>query len=239
MAKDSNKSILSSVAAPPSLREMVYRAIKEAIMSKTLKRGEIYSEHGLAAQLGISKTPVHEAILDLESRGFVTLVPRKGIIINELTAGDIRDLYEFRLVIETAALKKVGARLKEKNLQWIREVHQNCIKATQADDHLEYIKWDREFHIYLVSLTNNSYLTAALENVRDLIDWMGVRAMYRPDRLMEVDQEHGAVLEMLEKGDAKNAARLMAEHIRETERNALAGWSQNEKARDSNPEQVA
>ena len=222
------QNLLSSVSAPPSLREMAYKAIKEGIMSNTLKRGEIYSENGLAAQLGISKTPVHEAILDLESKGFVTLVPRKGIKVNELTGQDIRNLYRFRLILETAALRQIGDSLRPRDLAYLNQCHQACIKATEAADHLEYIRWDRKWHLYLVSLTRNSYLMASLSNVRDLLDWMGVKAMYRPDRLAEVDLEHAAVMEMLENGEAELAALRMEEHINATTRNALTGWEQSQ-----------
>ena len=222
------KGILPSVKAFPSLREMAYKGIKNAIMSNQLKRGEFYSEQGLASQFGISKTPVHEAILDLESRGFVTLVARKGIKVNDLTVEDIHALYQFRLVIEAAAIRLVNWKVRSQDSERLRAVHQNCIKATKANDHLEYRKWDRDLHNFLVSKTQNSYLVSALENIRDLIDWMGVRAMYRPNRLAEVDKEHGKILEMIEKGDAETAAKSMEKHIQATERSALAGWEKDQ-----------
>lgn len=212
---------LSAVKLPPSLREMAFLAIKEAIMNNTLKSGEIYSEHSLAKQLGMSKTPVHEALLDLALRGFVTLIPRKGVLVRTLTIPEIKELYDFRLVLEVAAMHKIASNITPQQVERLWQIHNLCVAATQADDHVGYINNDRDYHSFMASLTGNAYLVEALENVRDLIDWMGVRAMTRPDRLPEVDIEHAHVIEKLAQGDAEGAARAMELHVRATERNSL------------------
>lgn len=216
------KNALSAVKTPPSLREMAFEAIKEGIMSNTLKAGHTYSEHALAKQLGMSKTPVHEALLDLALRGFVTLVPRKGVVVRSLSIDEIKDLYGFRLVLETAVMRQVAAQVTPPQIQRLWEIHRACVAATESDDHVGYIKNDREYHSYLTSLAGNSYLQEALENVRDLIDWMGVRAMTRPGRLPEVDIEHALVIEKLAQHDAEGAMEAMEAHVKATEHNSLA-----------------
>ncbi len=223
-------SALSAVKAPPSLREMAFAAIKEGIMSNTLKAGHTYSEHSLAKQLGMSKTPVHEALLDLALRGFCTLIPRKGVLIRSLTVDEIHDLYEFRLVLEVAAIHKITAHVTSQQIERLWKIHNACVAATETDDHVGYIQNDREYHSFLASLTKNTYLVEALENVRDLIDWMGVRAMTRPGRLPEVDIEHAAVIEKLAQGDAQGAAKAMEIHVRATEHNSLTWYDREREA---------
>lgn len=213
---------LAAIKTPPSLREMAFDAIKEGIMGNTLKSGHIYSEHALAKQLGMSKTPVHEALLDLASRGFVILIPRKGVSIRTLTIDEIKDLYEFRLVLEVAVMRRIADRITPRQIERLWEIHNACVAATKSDDHVGYIKNDREYHSLMASLTGNAYLVGALENVRDLIDWMGVRAMTRPGRLPEVDLEHAEVIERLAQGDPEKAAVAMEKHVRATEHNSLA-----------------
>ncbi|MCB2228688.1 MAG: GntR family transcriptional regulator [Desulfarculaceae bacterium] len=201
---------------------MAFDAIKEGIMSNTLKAGHTYSEHSLAKQLGMSKTPVHEALLDLALRGFVNLVPRKGIVIRSLSIDEIKDLYDFRLVLEVAVMRKVAGHITPSQIERLWEIHNACVAATEADDHVGYIKNDRIYHSYMASLANNSYMVVALENVRDLIDWMGVRAMTRPGRLPEVDVEHALVIEKLAENDGEAAAKAMEAHVRATEHNSLS-----------------
>ena len=213
---------LSTIKTPPSLREMAFDAIKEGIMSNTLKAGHTYSENALAKQLGMSKTPVHEALLDLALRGFVTLVPRKGVVIRSLSIDEIKDLYEFRLVLEVAVMRKVAHHITTAQVERLWKIHHACVAATEADDHVGYIKNDRVYHSFMASLAGNSYMVEALENVRDLIDWMGVRAMTRPGRLPEVDIEHALVIEKLAENNAEEAARAMEAHVRATELNSLS-----------------
>ncbi|BEQ13426.1 GntR family transcriptional regulator [Desulfoferula mesophila] len=214
--------ILAAVKTPPSLREMAFEAIKEGIMGNTLKSGHTYSEHSLAKQLGMSKTPVHEALLDLALRGFVTLLPRKGVVIKTLTIDEIKDLYDFRLVLEVAVMRKVAGHISPPQIERLWAIHNACVAATEIDDHVGYIKNDRIYHSYMASLAGNSYLVEALENVRDLIDWMGVRAMVRPGRLPEVDIEHALVIEKLAGNNAEEAAKAMEAHVRATEHNSLS-----------------
>ncbi|MCB2190101.1 MAG: GntR family transcriptional regulator [Deltaproteobacteria bacterium] len=223
---------LSAIKTPPSLREMAFDAIKEGIMSNTLKAGHTYSEHSLAKQLGMSKTPVHEALLDLSMRGFVNLVPRKGVIIRSLSIDEIKDLYEFRLVLEVAVMRKVAERITPQQIDRLWQIHYACVASTESDDHVGYIKNDRIYHSFMASLAGNSYLVEALENVRDLIDWMGVRAMVRPGRLPEVDIEHALVIEKLAEKSAEEAAEAMEAHVRATERNSLSWHDHPQKEKE-------
>jgi len=212
---------LRNLAVPLSLKDMAFQSIKAVILSKKLVPGKIYNEQALAKELGISKTPVREALLDLASKGFVTFIPRKGVQINALTEKDVRDLYEVRIALETAIIRCITPNLTDVIMRKIDTIHKKEKEAIKAVDRLGYLRIDREFHLYLASLTGNRYMIASLENIRDLIDWMGFKALTRQERMEEVEHEHEKVIEKLRKGDPKGAEHLMEEHIRITVKNVL------------------
>ena len=222
MTKPANSTPrLQQVNAPLSLRELAFTSIKEAIMAQTLEPGVIYTEQGLAKELGISKTPVHEALIDLAARGFVTLLARRGVRINTLTTEDITNLYSFRLVIEGGIIRSLVGKLTGSDLDHLRAIHNRCLKASRRDGMVSFLKLERVFHDYLASFSQNNYMISALDNIRDLIDWMGMKALMRYERMFEVNQEHGEVLDLIGEEDFIGAALSMERHIRITLENVL------------------
>jgi DNA-binding GntR family transcriptional regulator len=216
---------LDNIKVPPSLKEMAFQSIKAAILSQRLVPGNVYNEQGLAKELGISKTPVREALLDLSIKGFVTLLPRRGVRINVLTEKDISNLYEVRRALETAMMRCITPKLTEEDFRKIETIHHKGGEAIQSNDRVGYLQVDREFHLALANLTENRYMITSIENIRDLIDWMGFKALTRQGRMGEVQQEHQEVIENLRRRDSEGAGRFMEEHIRITEKNVLE-WLQ-------------
>jgi len=198
---------------PPSLKHMALQALKNAILISQLQQEQIYKIDDLAKSLGISKTPVREALLDLAAKGFVTFLPRKGIQINSLDENDIRDLYEFRAAMETSVIRHITPTITEESIAHVEAINNDAKKCVKNNDRIEYLKKDREFHLFLAELTENEYMISALENVRDLVDWMGIKALLRKERMMEVFVEHDKVIQMLKKQDVKRATQMMEEHI--------------------------
>lgn len=214
-------SKLQQIKAPPSLRAMAYASIKEAIMTNILKPGLVYNEQGLGNELGMSKTPVHEALIDLSSRGFVTLRARRGVLINTLTTQDIIKLYSFRQVIESGIIRSIADKFKDTHLERLKVLHNRCLDASVFDGMVNYLKLERAFHDYMASLSQNEYMISALENVRDLIDWMGLKALTRTERMLEVNQEHEEVLTSIAERNFADAALSMEKHISITLKNVL------------------
>jgi DNA-binding GntR family transcriptional regulator len=217
----------NNLKVPPSLKEMAFESIKAAILSQKLVPGKVYNEQGLAKELGISKTPVREALLDLSIKGFITLLPRKGVQLNILTEKDIRDLFEVRMALETAIVRSITPKLTADELKRIQEIHLKERGAIQNNDRISYLRIDREFHLCLASLTENRYMISSIENIRDLIDWVAFRAIVRLERMGEVEEEHSKVIQKLEERDTRGAEFFMEEHIRITERIVLGLASQD------------
>ena len=97
----------SAIEQPESLAKMAYEAIRKSILSGQWKIGELYNEKAIAADLGISRTPVREAFLELASQDLITFLPRRGLMINRFTRRDVAEIFELRKAIELLAVEKI------------------------------------------------------------------------------------------------------------------------------------
>jgi DNA-binding GntR family transcriptional regulator len=207
---------LKIIKASPSLKESAFQALKNAVIQEDLKTARIYKIEELAKSLGISKTPVREALLDLSSRGFVTILPRKGVQINFLDEKDIKDLYQFRMAIEKTVIRGITPIITDGDIEKAQAINDTMADLVGTEKRVEYLQQDRQFHLFLAELSTNEYMIMALENVRDLVDWMGVKALLRDKRMKEVYDEHNNVIQMLKKRDIDGAEKMIEEHIRIT-----------------------
>lgn len=207
-------STLSRVDTPPSMQEIAFQAIKQAIIRKELLPGTIYSEQAVAKEMGMSKTPVHQALLDLENKEFVSLLPRKGFKVNVLSATNISNMFELRRALERAVILKITPRLSAESIQDLEKILEDI---RQTPDPIGFQKHDRAFHRYLASLSNNSYFIKALNAVWDLSDWVGASILHKRGGYNQAANEHMAIYEFLAVGNAEKAAAAMERHLVSTE----------------------
>ena len=212
---------LDNIKPPPSLKEMAFQSIKEGILSQRLKSGEFYTEQNLAKELGISKTPVREALLDLAIKGFIVYLPRKGIKINTLAEKEIVDLYGFRNALEKDVIRRITPRLTKESIKIIEAMHKEVKEATRNCDMMWFMRIDRQFHMFLASLTDNQYIISALEHIRDLSDWLGSKALLSKEDMVESKGQHGKIIQMLKKGNVEGAEAAIEEHIQKTQSTVL------------------
>ena len=215
---------LRSVDTPPSMQKIAFKTIKQAIMLKELLPGTIYSEQTVAKEMGMSKTPVHQALLDLENKGFVSLMPRKGFQVNVLSAKNISNMFELRRTLERAVIIKITPRLTAESIQ---ELENFIEDIRQAVDPVDFQKHDRAFHRYLASLSNNSYIINALNTVWDLSDWVGASILRKEGRYDQAASEHMTIYEFLSTGNAEKAAAAMERHLISTESRFLKRLEKN------------
>jgi DNA-binding GntR family transcriptional regulator len=208
-----------SISVPPSLKEMAFEAIKDSVIANKLTPGAIYSEQAIARKLGISKTPVREALINLASKSFVTILPRRGFTVNTLTEEHIREIFEFRHILERAVVLHITPTATEQSIHDIEEING---KTAKTRDRKAFIKLDRQFHRALASLTNNRYIIDALENIWDLCEWVATVVYLVKGRPMEAVQEHKAITEMLKRHDSTGTVAAMEEHLRITEMRFLS-----------------
>ncbi|KAF4405350.1 MULTISPECIES: GntR family transcriptional regulator [Streptomyces] len=208
----------SSCAAPapvkqPPATERVYAHIKQAVLDRTYEGGTLLTEGHLAEAVGVSRTPVREALLRLEVEGLIKLYPKKGALVLPVSVQEIRDVVETRLLVEEHAVRKavpvtpqLAARLEE--LLADQRAH------GAAGDLTAFSVSDRCFHAEIVRSTGNEILIRLYDQLRDRQLRMGVAVMHQcPGRIDKSIDEHTAILAALRDGDGEAAAGVVRRHV--------------------------
>lgn len=173
----------------------------------------IYNEKNLARELGISRTPVREALLELSSKKLVKFLPQKGLIINTFSRKDIDNVFEIRTALETFSIKKIclsKTNLDISNLQQTLDEQNN---AVSNKDILRFMEEDRQFHIGFTKLASNDYLMDMMNDIRDIMHLMGLRALNIKGRMEQVVKEHENILKAVAQGDTAKAVERMEYHL--------------------------
>jgi DNA-binding GntR family transcriptional regulator len=212
---------LERLVPAPSLTEMALSTIKEAILSKKLEPERMYTEAVLTHELGISKTPVREALIQLASRGLVIYFPRKGFQIKSLTKRDVEHLFELRLALERSVIEHITPLLTGQSLAEIERSLDSQQQVVQQGDPIASIRANKDFHGGLANLTENSYLIKALDQIGDLTDLASIRSLEENSRSREAVSEHQDILRALKEKSVDEALRQMEAHIRTTKQRVL------------------
>jgi len=212
---------LRTLLPVPSLKNMALSTIKEAILSKKLEPEIMYTEAALSNGLGISRTPVREALIHLASRGLIIYFPRKGFQIKSLSQKEVENLFELRLALELTIIRHITPNLTEASLGKIEKIWARYSRVVQARNPLESIRANGEFHLALAYLTENVYLISALEEIRDLTDLVSVRSLEVNSRAIEAAGEHEKILAELKRRSMRGALQQMKAHIQTTEERVL------------------
>jgi DNA-binding GntR family transcriptional regulator len=199
---------LTDTGLMPSRTARVLEIIRNAILSGELAPGSALVEQELAAQLGVSKTPVREALKTLEGTGLVVMVPYRGAAVRELTRADAVAIYDLRLLLEPEAVRRsvaAGADLSGAG---------ECLRrARAAAGNAERSMANREFHRQLYAACGNALLVATLDGLRDRTALVSAASWAKSATWEAEAGEHEAILAAAEAGDADTARRLTAEHV--------------------------
>jgi DNA-binding GntR family transcriptional regulator len=203
----------STALKPPPAADRVYAHVKEAVLDRRYEGGTLLSEGELAEAVGVSRTPVREALLRLEAEGLLKLYPKKGALVLPVSAQEIADVVETRLLVERHAVAKAvpaGERLLERLEELLEEQQFHAA----AGDLAAFARADRCFHAEIVKAAGNQILAHLYDQLRDRQLRMGVATMHaEPDRIAKNIAEHTDILRALRSGDARSADALVGRHI--------------------------
>jgi DNA-binding GntR family transcriptional regulator len=189
-----------------SLREQVYEYLRDEMSRGGLLPGAFLDLNDLARRLGISRTPLREALLALESQGFITILPRRGFMLNALTLDDIRHYYEIIGALEAAALKAVGSSLGPADFARMRQLDAAMSAAVVARDFDRYYEANLAFHDVYLTRSDNKRLVAQVHLLKQrLYDWPRREGMVQAWEQHSV-VEHEDFLQLLERGAIQEAA---------------------------------
>lgn len=200
------------------LQQQAYDTIKNSILSGEMEPNRLYSETKLSAQIGISRTPVREALQCLSQDGYITVIPSKGFMIRQLNDKDMKDSIEIRCAIEGFCTNMVASQIDtEKGRQLLHSLEQSLSdmeRALENGIHLErFIDSDHHFHLLLVNYLDNDEFNQIFQRLLYLIRLTSQDALSSDGRIKGTLDEHRAYLEALKKGDGSKAYELMIHHL--------------------------
>ncbi|MGI6553908.1 MAG: GntR family transcriptional regulator [Bacillota bacterium] len=199
------------------LREIVFETLRGAIIDGTLKPGERLMEVQLAEDMGVSRTPVREAIRKLELEGLVLMIPRKGAYVSGISSKDIADVFEVRAALESLAAGLAAERITEQELEDLNRFMVEVTINAEIGDLEKVIKSDTDFHDQIYRASRNSRLVQIINNLRDRIQRFRSASLAHPGRIKETLEEHKKLLEAISERNISVARALAQEHIENAE----------------------
>ena len=195
------------------LRDVVFNTLRQAILTGELKPGERLMEIHLANKLGVSRTPIREAIRKLELEGLVVMIPRKGAEVAKITVRDLKDALEVRMAIDSLSVKLACERLDEDDKT---EIKQACVafrEAVKSGNVQAIVEGDERFHNTIYRASKNQKLITIAMNLREQV--YRYRFEYVKDFSYHENliREHDQITEAILKGDVETAQKIMKEHI--------------------------
>ena len=203
------------------LREVVFDALREAIIDGVLRPGERLMESQLAGELGVSRTPVREAIRKLELEGFVVMIPRKGAYVAGISVKDIADVFEVRAALEALATVLAAERITEEELEELERILVRKAEIIEQQEIKLFIESDKKFHEILYRASRNQRLIQILTNLQDEVHRFRSVSLTSPGRMPEALDEHRKVVEALGDRDIARAEALAWEHIENAENSLM------------------
>lgn len=195
-----------------TLRDMVVERTRSSIVSGRTAPGTLFSVPALAGELGISTTPVREALLELARGGLVTPLRNRGFRVEQISLEALNDLFFVREMLETSAVAEL-ARRKPTDPGELRSLARAVEAAVAADDVPAYIEGDRAFHRELVSQVGNPLLARLVMEARDAMRLYGIDTARGRQRQQASVQEHFRLVDLAEGGAVKDVSKLISHHI--------------------------
>jgi DNA-binding GntR family transcriptional regulator len=199
-----------------SVNAQVLASLRAAVITGELAPGSLHSVQNLATQLGVSRTPVREALIKLAQQGMVRFERNRGVRILLTSLHDLEEVFALRLLLEPPAVRRAVVRLDGNQKRELRRTFAHMEKAAKADDEFTMFDHDRRFHRVLLEASGNARLAAFVDGLRDMVLRRGVSTARESRSLDDIVAEHRAILVLIEAGDAEGAAQAMREHVRHT-----------------------
>lgn len=198
----------------PPAAERVYCHVKQAVLDRRYEGGMLLTEGELAEAVGVSRTPVREALLRLEVEGLLRLYPKKGALVLPVSAQEIADVVETRLLVEEHSVRKSAVPVRPELIARLEQLLDEQHRHRAAGDLAALAVSDRAFHAEIVKSTGNAILTRLYDQLRDRQLRMGVAVMHsHPGRIDKNISEHTEIMEALRAGDVEASAAAVRQHV--------------------------
>jgi len=220
------------------LRDIVFEALREAIINGTLKPGERLMELQLAEDLGVSRTPIREAIRKLELEGLVVMIPRKGAYVAGISIKDIADVFEIRAALESLAAGLAAKRITEPEIKELYRSLEKVAEASQEGDFEKVVQSDTELHDLIYKASRNGRLVQLINKLREQIQRFRSTTLSYPGRIKQTLEEHEKLVKAISQGDSSLARALAQEHIENAENSMMEALKDHPEFHEEPPKDV-
>ncbi len=202
-----------------NLKKKAYETIKDKIIRCELVPGDPISEKEIIDEIGVSRTPIREALAKLEEENLIRIFPKRGIFVTDISIKDVIDIYSLRIVNESFAVRVAANHVDMERLGSYFEFWKNPNYHVSVEEH---ISQDRAFHSFLVESTGNKYLLQFILRLYDQANRIGYLSLERyAERLEQTRIEHIQIIKYLKEGKAADAEKAMRIHLENARDNAL------------------
>jgi len=202
--------------ARQTLSAQAHERIREAIIQQALPPGQRLDQTKLADDLQVSLVPVREALKTLEAEGLVSIIPRRGAFVTEISLKDLADLYFARQIIEGETTYHSIERLTESDFSSMESLSQQMREATDREDMRAFMRLNRSFHMTIYRALNNAHLAQTIEGHWERSEIYRFRYLFVAHSVQNIHAEHEAILRACRQRDRDQAKELVRQHIANT-----------------------
>lgn len=209
------------------LREVVFTTLRQAILKGELQPGERLMEITLANKLGVSRTPIREAIRKLELEGLVVMVPRKGAHVAHITEQELNDVLEVRRGLEEMAIEKACERITEEEMVRLEAAAKVFSNLVDSDNLVALAEADVKFHDVIYDATHNRRLVQILNNLREQMYRYRMEYLKDEDSRKLLDEEHKEICKAIREKNRQKANIYICQHIDNQQRSIVRSISES------------
>lgn len=195
------------------LRDVVFNTLRQGILKGELKPGERLMEIHLADQLGVSRTPIREAIRMLELEGLVKMIPRKGAQVSSISKEDLKDVLEVRKALDTLAISLACERIDEEGLERLKRAAVVFKNSVKTNDSTKIAEADVKFHDCIHYASGNKRLSSMVNNLAERLFRYRLEYIKECEDRTQLINEHDEIVRCIEQGDKEGAIKIIEQHI--------------------------
>lgn len=193
----------------PTLREKILENIRDAIISGSITSGSRVSEPELAERFGISRTPIREAFRQLESEGYLKVIPRKGAVVSAYTQRDVEEFYAIKSILEGYAAKLACSKLTTKEIDRLQAINERLVELCELGDIKQFFKVHSDFHDLFIKAADNDKLREMINLLVTRFQRLRLMSLSQPGRMAVSVQEHNKIIAAFREHDCETAELLV------------------------------
>jgi DNA-binding GntR family transcriptional regulator len=192
-----------------TLRERILETIRDAIIKGSLKPGEKVAEPELAERFGISRTPIREAFRQLESEGYLTVIPRKGAVVAAFSQKDVEEFYAIKSILEGYAARRACENLSQKEIDKLEAINTKLAQFAEGSDVKQFFRIHNDFHELFIKAANNEKLHDMISGLVSKFQRLRLASLSLPGRMKISVDEHEKIINAFKKKDPAAAEKLV------------------------------